>query len=174
MADGTKGTNTFNVSVPALDFSKRHAPTTQTFHGISIQVGGQVVGRISNWQVAVYTRAVNHVRELNARTFGRPVDIVPAINEGYTITANRTEVWGEELEKACGYSQVFEDLIDQTFPFSAQELWKKGKDNYRVTNYHGCWFTGTELDGWDVTGGDAMVKRTVGITFCSKNIVFGR
>lgn len=173
--DGTRGTNTFAVRVPALDFSKRHAPTTQTYHGISLQVDGRIIGRISSWTVQVYTRAVNHVRELNAATFGRPVDIVPAINEGYTIAANRTEVWTEELEKAVGFSRVFEDLIDQTYPFAIQELWMKGEsETYRVSNYWGCWFTDTNIADWDAAGGDAMVKRTCNITFCSKTITTGR
>lgn len=170
---GEHGTNAFNVSVPALDFTNRHAPTTQTYHGVTITVNGQIVGRISSWTVQVYTRTVTHVRELNANTFGRPIDIVPAINDGYTISAARTEVWGEELEKAVGYGQVFEDLIDQTFPFSIKELWFKGQQIYRITDYHGCWFTDTNLEAWDVSS-DAMVKRACNITFCSKSISLGR
>jgi hypothetical protein len=170
---GENGTNSFNVSVPPLDFTKKHAPTSQTYHGITIKVNGKVVGRISNWTVNVYQRTVTHVRELNAKTFGRPIDIVPSINDGYTITANRTEVWGEELEKAVGYSQAFDDLINQTYPFSIQELWFKGVQIYRITDYHGCWFTNTDLESWDVTG-DAIVKRSCAIMFCSKSISLGK
>lgn len=165
--------NAFSVTVPPLDFTKAGAPTTQSVHGIAITVNGQIIGRIQNWNVQIYARVVTHVRELNKDTFGRPVDAVPAINEGYTASGQRAEVWKEELEKACGYAQVFEDLIDQTFPFSIKELWFRGRTIYRISDYLGCWFTDTNLDAWDV-GGDAIVRRNFNLLFVSKRISLGR
>jgi hypothetical protein len=170
---GQQGTNQFNVRVPPLDFSKREAPASQTYHGITITVNGNIVGRIQNWSVNVFQRTITHVRELNHNTFGRPIDIVPSINDGYTITANRVEVWGEELEKAVGYALAYDDLINQTYPFAAKEMWFKGTQIYRIVDYHGCWFNNTDLESWDVTG-DAIIKRAVGITFCSRSVSLGK
>lgn len=165
--------NSFSVSVPALDFTRQGAPTTQSYHGVSILIGGATVGRIQSWQVQVYKRTVTLVRELNSRTFGRPVDAVPSIADGYTASGQRFEVWGEELEKACGYPQVFEDLIDQTFPFAVKEMWFKGTTIYRITDFLGCWFTDADIDQWEATG-DAIVKRAFTLTYVSHRISLGR
>lgn len=170
---GQQGSNTFNVTAPPLDFTQVGAPTSQTFHGIQITVNGNTVGRIQNWSVNVFQRTITHVRELNKNTFGRPVDIVPSVNDGYTVTANRVEVWGEELEKAVGYAQAYDDLISQTYPFAAREMWFKGTSLYRVVDYKGMWFNNTDYESWDVTG-DAIIKRAVGITFCSRSISLGK
>lgn len=166
--------NPFNVSVPVLDMSKAHAPTSQTYHGVALMVNGQIIGRIQNWQVSgVYQRTVTPVRELNYQTFGRVVDLVPGINEAYTATAQRVEVWNEEFEKACGYANVFTDLLDQTFPFSVQEIWKRGNKIYRISNYLGCWFTAKDHDAWSPDG-DARVTVNATISFVSKTITYGR
>jgi len=167
-------TNPFNVVVPTLDFSHPHAPTTQSCHGVSIMVNGQIVGRLEDWAVSgVYQRTVTAVRELNWRTFGRVVDIVPSINAEYTATANRFEVWFEEAERALGYGKVFTDLLDQTFPVSAKEVWLRGKTPYRIMDYFGCWLAGKEITGINATG-DAIIKTNLTIHFVSKQITFGR
>ena len=166
--------NPFNVVVPTLDFSHPQAPTTQSCHGISIMANNQIVGRIEDWTVAgVYTRNLMAVRELNYRTFGRVIDIVPGINQEYTATASRFEVWFDEAEKAFGFAKVFTDLLDQTFPFAVKEVWLRGKTPYRISDYFGCWMAGKELTGMNATG-DAIIKSNMTIHFVSKQITFGR
>lgn len=167
--------NPFNVSVPVLDYSKPYHPTTQTYHGTALMVNNKIIGRIQSWQLqGVYSRQVNPVRELNYQTFGRVVDLVPSINEPYTASFSRVEVWEDEMEKACGFSSVWTDLLDQTFPFTVKEIWKKGKQIYRITEYLGCWFTDKNLNAWQAEG-DAKVQIDGGtIAFVSKSIVYGR
>lgn len=166
--------NPFNVAVPVIDFTHKHAPTSQTYHGVAIMVNGSIIGRIQNWQVTgVYTRTNTYIRELNYQTFGRFVDIVPGVVGEYKATAGRVEVWGEEFEKACGYTKVFEDMLDQTFPFSITEMWRKGNKPYRISNYHGCWFDQKEHDSWTADG-TAQVMLNVSLSFVSKSILFGK
>lgn len=116
------------------------ATTTKTYHGLTIQVGSTVIGRIKSWQPQPYGRETAHVYELNREAFGRPVDLVPGVATGFTIAFTRVEMWGQEIELAFGQTDIWEDLTDQTSPFVIDEYLHQGNSLYRHWQYQGCWF----------------------------------
>jgi hypothetical protein len=123
-----------------INFDAPGSVTSKTYHGISIVVDGNIIGRIQTWAPQMYSREGEWVYELNHLTFGRPVDYVPGINSNYTVNCSRVEVWNEELEKALGYPSVWADLIDQDRPFTVQEFLFRGSQVNKVWTYTGCWF----------------------------------
>jgi hypothetical protein len=127
--------------VPTMDLTKEGMFTSKTYHGLSILVGGNIIGRIQSWQVGARTRTVTHKWELSKDTFGRPVDLVPSKTDGYTISVSRIDVWNKELEIACGYDTVWSDLADQSYPFVFDERLYEGSELYRQWTYPSCWFT---------------------------------
>ena len=146
-------TNVFGIDTPGLDFTVADAPSSKTYHGASIVVSGNIVGRITSWNPSgAYTRAVNHVYELSHVTWGRPVDIVPGQNTGYTIAMTRVEVWQQELEVTLGYPAVWNDLADQDRPFTVEEYLFRGNELYRVWKYSGCWFQDRNEDAQTADG----------------------
>jgi len=159
---GTPGTQ-----VPSMDFSKNGMFTSKTYHGLSVIVNGNVIGRVQSWQPGARTRTVTHKWELSANAFGRPVDLIPSKAEGYTISMSRTEVWDAELERVCGWGTVWRDLIEQQYPFVFTEELYKGTELYRSWDYPSCWFTsysdeGAQVDGdgaYTVTGEIAHMPR---------------
>lgn len=140
--------NPHGVRVRPLDFDAPGAPTIKTYHGISIVVSGRIIGRIHSWNPQMYQRGGTPIYELSHLTFGRPVDYVPSVNTGYTISFTRTEIWNQEIEIAMGYPAVWADLIDQNRPFSIQEYLFRGSVVYRVWSYSGCWFTARNEEGF--------------------------
>lgn len=81
------------------------------------------------------------MRELNRETFGRPVDYVPAIDEGFQLSFTRSEVWADEVERAFGETKVYALLTDQVRPFIVRETYYRGRTPYIQWSYLGCWFT---------------------------------
>lgn len=159
--------NPHGVRVRPLDFDAPGAPTIKTYHGISIIVNGRIVGRIGAWNPKMYSRKGKLIYELNHLTFGRPVDYVPSINSGYSISTKHTEVWNQEFELALGYSTVWSDLMDQNRPFSVQEYLFRGPSVYRVWLYSGCWLS--ERNEADFSPeGDAIVQANGTIDFVSR------
>jgi len=148
--------NPFGVLVSPIDYTKPDVPTSKVYHGITIEVGGSVVGRIQSWNVAgAYTRGGEHVWELNNRTWGRPVDYVPGRAEGYNITARVAEMWQKEIEVQLGLTPLgtqFVDLVDQTFPFTCREFWFRGPSIYRVWLYRACWLTNRNEEDFTADG----------------------
>ena len=111
------------------------------YHGFSIQIDGVTIGRITSWNPMNLTRSATLVKELNADTWGAPVDIVPA---------------GEDDRAMLG-AAPYNLLIDQKRPFDLQEIYYKGNTLYQVTEYYACWFTGKTTDNF--TGdGNAIVS----------------
>ena len=91
-------TNDYGVTVPAITL-----PLTKTYHGLTIvNNSGQIVGRIQTYLPKFAQRALAHVYELNAFTWGRPIDIVPGIESGRTLSVSRVEVWTDEIEVELG------------------------------------------------------------------------
>lgn len=150
-------TNAFGVQVKPIDYSNPQSPTTKIWHATSIVANGFIIGRISNWQVNAYTRQVNHVREVSHATWGRPVDIVPGISEGYEITFDRAEVWSQEMELALGFGSVFDDLADQDRPFEIFEYLFRGQALYSVWQYQGCWLQ-SRNESARTADGDGIIK----------------
>lgn len=140
MASSTP-TGTSATQVPSMDFSKEGMFTSKTYHGLSILVGGNIIGRIQSWAPDARTRTAVHKWELSANAFGRPVDLIPSKADGYSISIGRIDVWGAELEMACGYGAMWSDLIDQNYPFVFTEQLNKGTQVYRSWHYPACWFT---------------------------------
>jgi len=152
------GTNAFGINVKPLDFSVPDAPTTKTYHGASIVVEGNIVGRITSWQPSgAYTKEVAHIYELSHVTWGRPVDIVPGRSTGYTITFTRVEVWGQETEISLGFPAVWDDLADQDRPFTIYEYLFRGDTLYRVWAYRGCWLSDRNEEAQS-SDGDGIFK----------------
>ncbi len=119
------------------------APSTKTYHGLTISMDNEVIGRIQNWAPNAYSRNAEHVYELNVQSFGRPVDVVPGIATGFQIGMGRVEIWAEELEVAIGYTPsgtIWDDLTDQTRPFTIDEYLYRGTSLYQHIQYVGCWF----------------------------------
>ncbi len=166
---GTFAGNQFGTQVEPLDYTNPQTPTIKTFHGITLVANGKVLGRIQNWNNAgAYTRQGAHVREINNRTFGRFVDYIPGVAEGYTIAASMAEVWGGELEIQTGGTRRYIDLISQTAPFEAQEFWFRGAGSpYEVWTYLGCWLTDANYNDFTVEG-DLRILRNFQFAYVSR------
>lgn len=165
-------TNTFSQQVNAgnghFDYTKQGTPTVMTYHGGSIVVNGNIIGRINSWQPAgAFNREGNHVYELNNNTWGLPVDFVPGKATGFNITFTRSEVWSQELEICLGYGNVFSNLTDQTFPFNAIEYLFKGNVVYRQWSYNGCWFMEKNYDAWTADG-DGIIKVNCNMAYVAR------
>lgn len=160
--------NAFNQVTEAIDYTDPHAPSVKTYHGIALAVNNKVLGRVQSWSNSgAYTREGEHVRELNNQTFGRPVDYVPGIATGYTISASVAELWGKEIEIQTGSSNRYIDLISQTRPFQAQEFWHKGVEIYEVWTYLGCWLQDRNESEYSVTG-DLRVVANFNFAYVSR------
>ena len=160
-------TNVYGVESRRPDPDAQNAPDTMTYHGFSVEANGQVIGRISDWTPMPMARPAVHVRELNARTFGRPVDIVPGMDDGFTLSFSRSEVWNNELELAFGDTDVYTLLTDQTRPFIVRESFMRGNTVYRQWSYLGCWFTSKTMEAFSAEG-NAIVKVSGEIMFVAK------
>ena len=166
-------TNSFAVKTQPVDYTKTFVPTTQMYHGGTIAVNDKIVGRITNWQPAgAYTREGNHVYELNNNTWGLPVDYVPGRATGFNITFTRTEVWFQELELALGYAGVWNNLTDQTYPFTAREYLFRGAALYRTWAYLGCWFTEKNPSEW-TSEGDGRITVGCAMAYVSRKNLAG-
>jgi hypothetical protein len=160
--------NEFNVTVPITEVT-----LTKTYHGLSIISGsGQIVGRIQSFQPTAYARDGKHVYELNAFTFGRPVDYVPGIESGRQLNCERVEMWNDEFEIEFGASADVQrnggiewiDLCEQTRPFIVQEALFRGGSRYRTWEYLGCWLKAKTITGFQAEG-DAKVIVTCDMAF---------
>lgn len=161
-------TNTAGVKAAPIDFGKEYAPTVQMYHGGTIVVNSKIIGRITNWQPAgAYTREGNHVYEINSNTWGLPVDYVPGRSTGFNITYTRNEVWGQELELALGYGNVWENLTDQNYPFVANEYLFRGEALYRSWSYLACWFAEKNPEAW-AADGDGIIKVSCNMNYVSR------
>lgn len=172
----TFAANSFGVQVKPIDYTKEDVPTSKVYHGITIEAGGSVIGRIQSWNVAgAYTRAGEHVWELNNRTWGRPVDYVPGKADGYNIDAQVAEMWGKEVEIQLGLTapgSAMIDLIDQTFPFAAREFWFRGPAIYRVWTYRGCWLTARGEEAY-TSSGTGRVLASMNFKYVSRQLTSG-
>lgn len=164
-------TNPFGVEVTPLDFTVNDAPTTKIYHGASIVVNGNIIGRIQSWHPAgAYNRAGTHIYEVSHRTWGLPVDYVPGRAEGFNIAVTRVEVWNAEFERAVGLSDAqFNTLMDQNRPFTIDEFLFRGNDGapYRVWRYQGCWFADKNEDA-QTADGDGVFRVTATINYVSR------
>ena len=167
--------NNFGVKpVAPLDYTATNTGgllTTKVYHGVSITSGdsANVIGRIQSWQPDSYTRDGIHLYELANISFGRPVEFIPGKATGFTIAVTRAEVWESEMEVAFGFSSLFDDLIDQTRPFSVREFWIKGNSpsGSQVWDYKGCWFTSKNIDAV-TSDGDGVTKISATLAYVSR------
>jgi len=164
----TFASNAFGVNRQPIDFANASAPTVQMYHGGTIVVAGNVIGRITAWQPAgAYNREGAHIYELNSKTWGLPVDYVPGRATGFNITWTRNEVWNEELELTLGYGSVWQNLTDQTAPFDARECLFRGASVYRTWSYKGCWFTEKNPVEWS-SEGDGIINVSCNMAYVSR------
>ena len=168
--------NPFGVLAPPIDFDATDAPTSKTYHGITIAVDGNVVGRIQNWNTSgAYTREGVHIYELNDKTWGLPVDYVPGRATGFTIAATVAEMWDKEIEAQLGITvpgnQIW-NLIHQNRPFTAHEFWFRGVATYRIWKYRGCWLTDRNETDY-TSAGDARVIANFNFNYVSRQMVYG-
>ncbi len=164
--------NNYGVNpVKPLDYKNtaQGALTTKVYHGVSITTGdNKIIGRIQSWQPDSYTRAGVHLYELADLSFGRPVEYVPGVATGFTIAVTRAEVWDSEMEIAFGFGKTFDDLIDQTRPFSVKEFWIKGNTNQsQVWDYKGCWFTSKNMEAIS-SSGDGITMISASMAYVSR------
>jgi hypothetical protein len=156
-----QASNRFNIEANrppiSIDFDAPYAPTTMTYHGFSLQVGGVTIGRFTEWTPQDLDRAATPTRELNALTFGQPVDTVPGIADNWTLSWGRVEVWNEEVEKALGEEDIYTSLLHQTRPFAVDEVFLRGLSLYRQFRYLGVWFTGKSTDAFSADG-DGIIR----------------
>lgn len=147
--------NDYGVETPDLALN-----LTKTTHGLSISLPtGTIIGRIQDWAPTFAERALSNVYELNRRTFGRPIDIVPGVESGRSISVNRVEVWEDELEVAFGAAtSEMVDLCDQTEPFDIVESLFRGSTAYRSWRYKGCWFASKSLSGMSAEGDAKLIS----------------
>lgn len=146
-------TNGFGVSTSSLDYTNADDLQSMSWHGASIVVNNNIVGRIQSWHPdGAYNRDGEHVYELSRLTIGKPIDYVPGKATGFTVSFARTEIWDQELEKALGFNNVFSDLTDQTRPFTVQEFLYRGQQIYRVFEYRGCWLKAKNPEAWTSDG----------------------
>lgn len=165
----------YNVKeVNALEYNGDNALTTKVYHGVSITAGdSQVIGRIQSWQPDSYTREGLHLYELANISWGRPVEYVPGKATGYTIAVTRAEVWNAEMEKAFGYTKLFDDLMDQTKPFQIKEFWLQGNKGVKqIWQYRGCWFQNKNMDAV-TSDGDGVTRISATIAYVSRRLVKG-
>ena len=80
MPDYTRNAgNAFNQLVEPIDYSDKYAPSSKTYHGITLVVNGYVLGRVQRWDNSgAYNREGEHVFELTYRT--------PGLNAGIAVT----------------------------------------------------------------------------------------
>jgi hypothetical protein len=170
--------NPYGIQVRPLNSDHPDAPTSKTFHGITIEANNAVIGRVQSWNVSgAYSRDGEHVWELNNRTYGRPVDYVPGKATGFSISATIAELWEAEVEIQLGLTAAgtqFNDLIDQTFPFTCREFWFRGPAIYRVWTYRGCWFTGRNEDGYNVDSAAPRVMANLEFNYVSRRLTSGQ
>lgn len=151
MANITPFPNPYAASVKPLEVSS-DPNTTMTYHGGAIAINNRVVGRVKDWTPGKFNRTVTEVREVSNTAWGVPVDNVPGISTGYSVSFTRTEVWQQELETVLGFDATFATLADQTRPFEAYEYLFRGANPYRVWLYKGCWFTDKSPNQWSASG----------------------
>lgn len=146
--------NPYSVTATPLDYGVEDAPTSKTYHGIVLEVGGAVLGRVQSWHPSgAYTRDGEHVWELNNRTWGLPVDYVPGRATGFEVTGTVAELWGAEIEIQLGLSDdQFNNLIEQSRPFTAREYWFRGNSFYQLFTYRGCWLSDRNEESFSAEG----------------------
>jgi len=166
---GVKAVEQFFYS-SELDFN-----TTKVYHGVSIVAGLNdsntiVVGRIQSWQPDSYTRDGIHLYELATTSWGRPVEYIPGKATGFTIAVTRAEVWKGEMERAFNDASIplYDDLIDQNFPFTIKEFWIAGDNTYNIWTYRGCWFQNKNPDAI-TSDGDGVTRINATIAYVSKS-----
>jgi hypothetical protein len=177
--------NDWGVQVFTLVDANR-SNASMSFHGVSIGAGRDgsgglagtgpfPVGRITSWNPQVYSREATHSYELSANATGKPVDITPGSNTGYTASFSRTEVWAKEAEVAFGLTEtdaVFEDLCDQDRPFQVDEILTRGRTAvYRRWKYRGAWFTSLNANEYSPDSGDYRVSRSGELKFVRRERV---
>ena len=168
----TFAANPYGALSKPLNLSAQYAPTAKTYHGITIEVGGSVIGRIQTWNPSGLSREGDWIYELNNRTWGKPVDYVPGKVSNFSVSASVAELWFREIEVQLGLApggSQFNDLIDQNFPFTAREFWFRGADTYRVWTYVGCWMTDRNENSFDATG-DAKVIANFTFNYVSRRM----
>ena len=93
--------NRLNIVSPSLDYEnhRNYTPDVMTYAGLTLAVGGadgqyKAIGRIQSFQRDAMTRTLTQKRELNKDTFGRPIETIPGVADGYTMTMERLEILG--------------------------------------------------------------------------------
>ncbi|EHM1384171.1 hypothetical protein KFS98_003658 [Salmonella enterica] len=153
--------NGYGVTSPSLALDM-----TKTYHGVSITLpNGGIIGRIQDFNPTFASRSIVPLYELNRQTVGRPIDNIPGIESGRSISITRVEVWDDELEIALAAAErEWIDLCEQTKPFSIIESMFRGNSKYRAWSYDGCWFASKSLDSFSAEG-DMKVSASAEINY---------
>lgn len=158
--------------VQPIDHSHPQAPSSKVYHGFALQANNVTIGRVTMYTPPERDRTVTIQKELNPLTFGQPVDVVPAGAENFTMNFSRTEVWGAEIEKAFGETDIYMFLTSQNRPLSLDEVIFQGERLYQRFRYLAVWYNNISFDGFDATG-DGIVRVTANLTYGNKIRITG-
>jgi len=101
-------------------------PYTQirTSHALTIKAAGREIGRIQSWAPA-QGRDVRPKFEINAVGTGAPIENVPGVSTGLTISISRYDLYVEKMEEIWGAPRPLYMLTDQFNPIDIEEKWIK-------------------------------------------------
>lgn len=170
---GRYAQNSAGVTVQPLDYTAPNAPTAQSYHGFALTNGDrEVIGRISSFNPTQnFTRNHQFIYELNSRTFGLPVDVMPGVSTGFSLSFVRVELWGQEIETVLqGGGTPYNVLNDQVRPVQLYEYLQKGGSDYMVWTYKGCWFTGKNHDNYTADG-DGIIRVNCDLVYIRRELI---
>lgn len=176
MPNDTFAGNRFGVKVNPINFAHQYAPTIKTYHGFTVALNDNVVGRVLSWNPSQnYAREHQLVYELNKDTWGLPVDLVPGRATGFQVSFVRMEVWEQELERIIQGSSganIWNNLMDQNAPFTIDEFFYRGDQLYLQFQYIGCWITQKNEDAYSADG-DAIIRCNCEVAYVRRRLVGG-
>ena len=147
-----------DVGLDILTRGRRTGPPstfTRLDHSMTIRTGrGRTVGAINGWN-PTQTRRVEEEFEVEVKSTGLPVDLVPQIVNSRTIRIDRYDLYTSKMEEAFGTKRL-DNLTDQHQPFTVREVWRTPLGSLEVFDYIGCWFA--DLGRTHNADGNRIVK----------------
>lgn len=165
-------TGGYAVNPPLTQTASSHAITIRTDQGIK-------VGRIQSWGPSL-TRQVDTIFEVQANNTGEPLERVPQVQGGNSISVERYELYNSHIGEAFGVPTLnvgsptatesgssnsidMVNLTRQIKPFNVREVWRDPFGDIRAYLYAGVWFS-----DWGITiasNDDRIVKARATLEF---------
>jgi hypothetical protein len=132
-------------------------------HAAQIRFRGVTVATSQRWSPR-QTRDMTPVYEINSRTSGKRVEIVPGNVSQLQIDMQRYDLFTKRLHEAFGFPASAIHLADHLNPFDVQEIWELPSGGVIGTIYQGCWFSSIGRE-FAATGDRViMVNATIEVT----------